>query len=77
MRGGVNVVETEMIKRRMEERGLSQRDVASKLNLAQCTISQKINNTRPLSLDEAFALANLLQISAEEFSRYFFAAVVA
>ena len=52
------MVASEAIKQRIKERGLSQGDVAAKLHLAQCTISQKINNIRPLSLDEAFLLAD-------------------
>jgi transcriptional regulator with XRE-family HTH domain len=71
------MVASEAIKQRIKERGLSQGDVAAKLHLAQCTISQKINNIRPLSLDEAFLLADLLQITSEEFCKYFFAPEVA
>lgn len=64
------------IKGRLVELGLTQKDVADALNLAQATVSQKINGVRPLYLEEAKMLADLLKISAEEFGLYFFDAIL-
>ena len=47
------MVNTQKIKKRMKELGLSQKDVANTLNIAQATANQKINNVRPIGLDEA------------------------
>jgi hypothetical protein len=56
---------------------MSNRDVAVELKLASPTVSQKINNVRPMYLDEAEKMAKLLNIKAEEFTAYFFVNYVA
>lgn len=61
------------IKGRLRELGLTQKDVATALNIAQPTANQKINNVRPLDLDEAEKLSILLKIEDKDFSEYFFA----
>lgn len=61
------------VRGRMAELRLSQRDVAERLGLALPTVSQKLNRIRPMSLDEAEKLANLLQLTDSEFGEYFFA----
>lgn len=60
------------IKGRMKEMGIIQADVAKKLNLAEPTVSQKLNGKRPMDLDEARALADMLKIDNSEFGAYFF-----
>lgn len=60
------------IKGRLVELGLTQKDVADALNIAQPTASQKINNIRPMDLNEAERLAKLLKINESEFQLYFF-----
>ena len=52
--------------------GLTQKDVADILGIAQPTVNQKINNVRPMDLREAEKLAELLDIKPEEFQIYFF-----
>ncbi len=54
------------------ELGLTQKDVAKKIGVAQPTLNQKINNIRPMDLREAEAIANLLEINPMEFTEYFF-----
>lgn len=61
------------IKGRMVELGLTQATIAKELGLAQPTINQKINNIRPMDLEEAEKLSEILKISKEEFGLYFFA----
>lgn len=61
------------IKARMTELELTQKDVAEALKIAPSTVSQKINGVRPLYLDEAQKLTEILNIEAGEFSTYFFA----
>lgn len=58
---------------RMAELGLTQKDVAKALGCAGSTASQKLNRVRPLNLDEAEKLAELLNIEEEQFGEYFFA----
>lgn len=60
------------IKGRMKELGIVQADVAKRLNLAEPTVSLKINGKRPMDLDEARALAEMLQIDNCDFGAYFF-----
>lgn len=60
------------LKGRLVEKGYSQKDVAKQWNIAQPTANQKINGKRAMSLDEAYSLANMLDITAAEFPIYFF-----
>lgn len=66
------MINTNKIKGRLVELGLTQKDVSKALNIAQPTANQKINNIRPMDLDEAEKLAILLQITPAQFSEYFF-----
>ena len=63
---------TSKIKGKLAERGLTQKDVAKALKIAQPTVNQKINNVWPMDLNEAEKLADLLHIEPEEFQVYFF-----
>ncbi len=65
------------IRGRMTELRLTQKDVAQALGIALSTASQKLNRVRPMDLDEAEKLANLLDIDNESFGEYFFANLVA
>lgn len=66
------MINTNKVKGRMAELRLTQKDIANSLGLAQPTVNQKINNIRPMDLDEAEKLSNLLNIPPEEFAVYFF-----
>lgn len=66
------MLNTNKIKGKLAELGLTQRDVAKALSIAQPTANQKINNIRPMDLEEAEKLAELLQIKSNEFKEYFF-----
>lgn len=66
------MINTNKIKGRMAELQITQKDVANSLGLAQPTINQKINNIRPMDLNEAEMLSNLLHIKPEDFAVYFF-----
>ena len=66
------MVNSKRIKERMEELGLRQGDIAEALNLARPTVSQKINNVRPMDLEEAEILQRKLHIPDSEFGAYFF-----
>lgn len=63
---------SERLKARMRELGVTQQDLADTLNLAAPTICQKINGIRPLFLSEAEAIAARLNIPDTEFRQYFF-----
>lgn len=66
------MINTNKIKGRMAELQITQKDVATQLNIAQPTANQKINNIRPMDLDEAEKLSEMLKIPPEEFGVYFF-----
>jgi transcriptional regulator with XRE-family HTH domain len=66
------VVDSERIKNRMAELGMTQADLAAELSIAVPTMSQKINNYRPFSLEEAEKVSKILKIPDAEFGRYFF-----
>lgn len=66
------MINTNKIKGRMAELQITQKDVATSLGLAQPTVNQKINNIRPMDLNEAEKLSDLLNIKPEDFAIYFF-----
>ena len=57
------MINTNKIKGRMAELQITQKDVATSLGLAQPTVNQKINNIRPMDLNEAEKLSDLLHIN--------------
>ena len=67
------LINVSKIKGRLAELNLTQKDVAKALGIAPPTVSQKLNRVRPMDLEEAEKLANLLEIKDEEFRDYFFA----
>lgn len=71
------MVNTQKIKARIIEVGLNQTTVAAALEIAQSTLNQKINNARPMTLEEAERLQAILKIPDPEFCAYFFSATVA
>ena len=54
------------LKAKMTETGLTQRDLAKKMQLSKNTINNKVNGIVQFNLDEAKILAKLLQMSDEE-----------
>lgn len=66
------MINTNKIKGRMAELQITQKDIAGSLELAQSTINQKINNVRPMILDEAEKISRLLKIDEKDFAVYFF-----
>ena len=58
------MVNSEAIKSRMKELNLRQKDAANCLGCRPSTACQKINNRRPMYLDEAWKLAILLGVAA-------------
>lgn len=66
------MVNTLKLKARIMEFGLNQKDIAKALNIAPSTVSQKLNNVRPMYLKEADLIACLLKIDTEQFGAYFF-----
>lgn len=73
------MLNTNKVKGRMAELGLTQKDIASK-NVWDCalpTVSQKINGLRPITLDEADALADILHLSNDEYKEIFFTKKIA
>ena len=67
------MLNTIAIKRRMKEIGITQAELAKEINVKTPTMNQKINNIRPLTLDEAEKMAKRLLINDSEFGAYFFA----
>lgn len=57
----------------MREMHLTQADVARYIGVRPPTINQKINNIRPINIDEAEKMCDLLKIDCGEFRSYFFA----
>ncbi|MCB6572108.1 helix-turn-helix domain-containing protein [Eubacterium limosum] len=66
------MLNSKLIKQRMAQMGLTQKNLAEMLNLASPTVNQKINNSRPLTLQEAEKIAKILKIEDNLFGEYFF-----
>ncbi|WP_286471578.1 helix-turn-helix domain-containing protein [Parabacteroides goldsteinii] len=71
------MINSNKIKGRIVEMGFTQKDVAKRLKLSAPTVSQKINNLRPMELKEAEELAKMLRIEDKDFVAYFFSKDVA
>jgi transcriptional regulator with XRE-family HTH domain len=71
------LINTNKIKGRIVELGLTQRDIARALGIATPTVSQKINNVRAMSIKEAFVMASVLKIPDDDFREYFFTQEIA
>lgn len=67
------MINSEMIKDRARAKGVRQRELAAALGLQQSSLNLKINNRRPMMLEEAERIASMLDISDDEFRAYFFA----
>lgn len=67
------MINTDKLKSRMSKLGITQVQLAEKLGIAAPTMCQKLNNIRPLSLEEAEILATELKIKDKEFGSYFLA----
>lgn len=68
------MINVNKIRGRMAEMRLTQKDIAQKKvwDCALPTVSQKLNGVRPISLDEANALAELLKLNEHEYYEFFF-----
>jgi transcriptional regulator with XRE-family HTH domain len=66
------MINSNKLKGRIIEMGLSQSLVANALGISQPTLSQKINNLREMDLSEAEKLADLLRIPDSQYGDYFF-----
>ncbi|WP_029470648.1 XRE family transcriptional regulator [Blautia producta] len=73
------LMDSNKIRGRMAEMRLTQKDVACKevWDCALPTVSQKLNGIRPISLDEANALAKLLNLTEKEYFEFFFGSKIA
>lgn len=67
------LINSHKIKVRMAEMNIRQKDIAEELNIAPPTVSLKLNNERPMSLEEAEKLSKFLKIKDKDFGSYFFA----
>ena len=68
------MVDSRKIMQRASELGINQRIMAETIGIAQASMSLKINNKRPIMLDEAEKLQKLMQIPDADFCHYFFCA---
>ena len=61
------------LRGRLREKGRTQAALAEYLGIAGATASQKLNGTRPITLEEAEKIAEFLEIDYVDFRSYFFA----
>lgn len=71
------MINTNKLKGLMKEKQITQAELAEKLGIKPCTVNQKLNGKRVLSLDEAEAIAEVLGIDTGDFGKYFFSRAVA
>lgn len=58
---------------RMRERGVTQEQLSKEIGMNETTLSAKLNNRSQFKADEMDAVCEVLDISNEEISTYFFA----
>lgn len=66
------MINSDKLKGRMVEKRVTQKVLSQHLGIAQPTLNQKINNIRPMTLDEVDETAKILCIPLIEFNDYFF-----
>ena len=66
------MLNTDKLKTRMKNLGITQAALANELGIKTPTMCQKINNIRPVLLTEAELIAQKLDIKDSEFGDYFF-----
>lgn len=71
------MINTDKLKGLMREKRITQSELADKLGIKPCTVNQKLNGKRDMSLDEAEIIADVLGIDTGDFGKYFFSRVVA
>ena len=60
------------LKGKIKEKGLTQEELANKIEIDKSTLSLKINNQSVFTQEEIFKIINILEISPEEIEEYFF-----
>ena len=66
------MINSKKIKDRLSDMSMTQKELAAFVGIAQPTMNQKINNIRPMTLNEAENVARALNISDDELGVYFF-----
>lgn len=66
------MVNTKALKDRMNEKEITLDMIAEAIDKKPVTARQKISNVRPIFLNEAEVIQNLLEIPDDEFRHYFF-----
>jgi transcriptional regulator with XRE-family HTH domain len=67
------MINTNKLKGRIVEKGMTQKDLAHMLSLSVSTVSKKLNGESQMTLSEAEEIAKLLEIDNSQFGIYFFA----
>lgn len=71
------MINSDKLKGLMREKRITQSDLALKLDIKPCTVNQKLNNKRAMTLDEAEMISDILNIDVGDFGTYFFSPPVA
>ena len=66
------MINSKKIKGRMTELGITQKELAEQMGIAQATVNQKINNIRSMDVEEAEKISSILNIPYKDFAEYFF-----
>ena len=65
------MINTQKVKGRIVEKGLTIQLIAPKIPCSAYTLGQKIGNETPMNLEEAMILSDELDITKEEFADFF------
>ena len=66
------VMNIQKLKAALVEKGFTQRSLSKEMNVSKNTLNAKINGKTPISIQEATKLAEVLNLSKEEFDTIFF-----
>jgi plasmid maintenance system antidote protein VapI len=66
------MVNTNLLKGKIIEKGFTFKSLASAMNLSELTLRRKINNVTSFYIEESILLKNTLNISTDEYIAIFF-----
>lgn len=66
------MVNSKALNARMKGLGITQGEIADELGISQASLNQKIHNVRPMKMEEAVKIAEVLKIAPRFWMGYFF-----
>lgn len=66
------MINTNLVKERMSKLSLTQEEVAKRIEISRPIFNLKLNNKRPMKLEEVKRLSEVLELDGDQLQSYFF-----